>query len=166
MRTHVVTGLVFSLALLTGCGRARVTTEIRGGGAWKRTVALTGQEKKEGQMDMGGAVQDSFVLPSGEGWNSRTEKKDSDQTTIFERTLALGAQLKGDLSVKGDDGRPELVNEVPTTRLAPRRFEYRETLRWLGPPPSGIGLKPEDMAALQAVLPPALATDANARHRG
>jgi hypothetical protein len=160
MRLLVV---VFSLAVLTGCARGRVTTEIRSGGAWTRTVALTGQEKKEGGIDMGGAIEDSFVLPTGPGWKSTVSKKDADQTTTFEKTFALGAALKGDLSVKGDAGTPALVNEVSVTRLAPRRFEYRETLHWTGPPPSGMSLKPEDLAGLKTVLPKALATDENAR---
>lgn len=154
--------VVFSLALLTGCARARITTEIRSGGEWTRTVALTGQQKKDGQMDMGGSIEESFVLPSGDGWKSRTQKKDSDQTAIFEKTLAAGAQLKGDLSVK-EGGDPMLVNEVSVTRIAPRRFEYRETLRWTGPPPTGMNLKPEDLTGLKAALPRALATDENAR---
>src|SRR5258708_51607 len=91
MRSILITGMVLGLALVTGCARARVTTEIRSGGAWTRSVALTGQEKKEGQMDMGGSVEDSFVLPSGDGWKSRVEKKDTDQTTTFERSFAAGA---------------------------------------------------------------------------
>jgi len=151
-------GVIFSLALLTGCARARVTTEIRNGGAWTRTVALTGQQKK----DMGGSIEESFLLPSGEDWKSRTEKKDSDQTTTFEKTFAAGAQLKGDLSVKEGDS-PMLVNEVSVTRIAPRRFEYRETLRWTGPPPTGMNLGGEDLTDLKTALPKALATDENAR---
>lgn len=114
-------------------------------------------------MDMGGSVEDSFVLPSGDGWKSTTAKKDADQTATFEKTFALGAPLKGDLSIKGDGGTPALVNEVSVTRLAPRRFEYRETLRWTGPPPSDMSLKPENLADLKAALPKALATDENAR---
>src|SRR5579863_22379 len=102
MRSSAVTGLIFSLALLTGCARARVTTDIRSGGSWTRTVALTGQEKKEGQIDMGASLEDSFVLPSGDGWKSTTAKKDTDQTTTFEKTFAAGAPLKGDVSIKGD----------------------------------------------------------------
>jgi hypothetical protein len=47
-------------------------------------------------------------------------------------------------------------------RLTPKRFEYRETLRWDGPPPDGMKIKPEDLTALKAALPKALATDANA----
>jgi hypothetical protein len=155
-----LTGLVFWLAL-TGCARARVTTEIRSGGAWTRTVTLTGQEKKEGQM--GGSIEDSFILPSGDGWKSHTEKTDSDQTIAFERTLAAGVSLKGDVSVKGDGGTASMVNEVTVTRLTPRRSEYRETLRWTAPPPEGTSLRPEDLAQLKAALPAALATDENAR---
>ncbi len=157
------TVVVISLALLTGCARARVTTEIRSGGAWTRTVALTGQEKKEGQMDMGASLEDSFILPSGDGWKSTTSKKDADQTTTFEKTLAVGSQLKGDLSLKGEGATPALVNEVTVTRLTPRRFEYRETLRWTGPPPTDMKFKPADLAELKAALPKALATDENAR---
>ncbi len=155
--------VVFSLALLTGCARARVTTEIRGGGAWTRSVALTGQEKKEGQLDMGASIEDSFVVPSGDGWKSSTEKKDSNVTTTFVRTLAAGTPLKGDLSLKGEGGKPALVNEVSVTRLAPHRFEYRETLRWTGSATGGMTLNPQDLADLKAALPKALATDENAR---
>ena len=167
MRSLFVTGLVCSLTLLGGCARARVTTEIHSGGTWTRTVALTGQEKKEGQM--GGSIEDSFVFPSGDGWKSHTEKRDADQTITFDRTLAAGTPLKGDLSVKGDKGAVSLVNEVSLARLAPHRFEYRETLHWshsegnYGPPEESTGLKPEDLAELKAALPPALATDENAR---
>src|ERR1700676_4703576 len=158
--------VVFSLALLTGCARARVTTEIRSGGAVTRTIALTGQEKKEGQMDMGGSIEDSFVLPSGAAWKSHTKNKDADVTTTFERTLAVGLPLKDYLSIKGEGDKPTLVNEVVVTRLTPRRFEYRETLRWTGPAPKGMNLKPEDLATLKAALPKDLATDENARGIG
>lgn len=163
MRIFAVTGTILTLAMLTGCARARVTTEIKGGGAWTRTVALTGQEKKEGQMDMGGAIEDAFIVPAGDGWKSRTEKKETDMTTTFERTFAVGAPLKGDLSIKGDGGKADLVNEVTVTRVAPKRFEYRETLRWTGEAPKGMNLKEGDLAELKAVLPKDLATDENAR---
>jgi hypothetical protein len=163
MRFPLLLSLSGALALLTGCARARVTTEIKSGGAWTRTVALTGQEKKEGQMDMGGAIEDAFIVPSGGGWKSTTEKKENDMTTSFEKTLAAGTPLKADLSVKGDEGKPALVNEVTVTRLTPRRFEYRETLRWVGPPPTEMKMKPEDLAQLKSALPKDLATDENAK---
>ena len=114
-------------------------------------------------MDMGGSIEDSFVLPTGAAWKSHTEKKDADVTTTFERALAVGVPLKGDLSIKGEGDKPTLVNEVVVTRLTPRRFEYRETLRWTGPAPKGMMMKPEDLATLKALLPKDLATDENAR---
>lgn len=161
IRSIFIAAAVLLPGLLTGCARARVTTEIDSSGAWTRTVALSGQEKKEGQM--GGSIEDSFVLPAGEVWKSQTVKKDSEQTVTFERTLAAGASLKGDLSVKGDGGDLSLVNEASVTRISPRQFEYRETLRWMGPPPENVNLKPEDLAHLKAALPEDLATDENAR---
>jgi hypothetical protein len=140
-----------------------VTTEIRGDGSFTRTVALSGQEKKEGQMDMGGSIEDSFVVPSGNGWKSTTAAKDSNRTLTLEKTFTLGAPLKGDLSIRGEGDKVTLVNEVSVTRIAPRRFEYRETLRWTGPPPQDMNFKPQDLEELKAVLPKALATDENAR---
>ncbi len=164
MRTTCLSGLCFALALLTGCARSRVTTEIKSGGSWNRTVALTGQEKKEGQMDMGGSVEDAFAAPTGDGWKSHAETKDADKTMTYEKAFAVGASSTGDLSIKGDEGKVTLVNEVSVKMVAPRRYEYRETLRWTGPPAKGmLELKPEDLAEIKAALPKALATDANAR---
>src|SRR5215471_2601453 len=38
--------LLTIVMLLSGCARSQITTEIKSGGAWTRTVSLTGQEKK------------------------------------------------------------------------------------------------------------------------
>lgn len=151
-----------ALAVLTGCTRARVTTEIKSGGNFARTVALTGQEPKKDQMNMGGNIEDQFVLP-GAGWKSTKEAKDSNVITSFERVFPAGTPVKGDLTIKGDEGKSILVNEVTVTRLAPRRYEYRETLRWMGGQPDGVKFKPEDYSKMKAALPPSLATDENAR---
>ncbi len=112
MRTICSLRFVFRAVLLTGCARSRVTTEIKSGGAWNRTVALTGQEKKEGQMDMGGSVEDAFAAPTGDGWKSHAETKDADKTMTYEKVFAVGASSTGDLSIKGDEGKVTLVNEV------------------------------------------------------
>ncbi len=180
--------LAFALATLvlaTGCSRARVTTEIKAGGSWTRTVILSGQPKQEG-MQMGTSLDDAFVIPSGPAWKISEETKDSDRTVTAIRTLAAGASLKGDISLKDDVPKPPpgqepsktappkgnaplvVVNDVTVTRLGPRRFEYKETLRWVGPlsKSTGINMKPEDLAQFKAFLPPSLATDANARAIG
>jgi hypothetical protein len=159
MATSIVAVLA-AAALLTGCGRARFTTEIKPDGSWTRTAVFTGAEKKEGSMAP--PLEDSFVLPSGAAWKSHEEKKDDNRVVTFERSMAAGAVLKGDLSLKGEAGKLTLVNEAIVTRSA-NRLEYRETLHWSGPPPDSANVKPESLAQLKAALPKALATDANAR---
>jgi hypothetical protein len=153
---------VAALAALSGCGRSRITTEIKTGGAWTRTDSFTGQEKKEGQMAP--TIDDIFVIPSGAPWKSQTAKTDKDVTIVLERTLRAGDSLKGDLSIRADADKLELVNAATVRQVAPRRFEYRETLSWKAPRAAGIvGLKPEQLAQIKAALPAPLATDENAR---
>lgn len=163
MRKILVVAAIFAAALLTGCARARVTTEIRPDGSFTRTVLLTGPEKKEGQMAP--TVDDTFNFPAGPGWKVTDGKQQSDVTKTFVRTVAAGTPLKGDVSIKKDKASPapELVNEVTVTRVGPKRFEYKETLRWAGDPPKEPSLKPDDLAKIKAALPKALATDENAR---
>ena len=161
--------LVVTVVLLTACSRARVTTEVRSGGAFTRAVSLTGQDKedkKDAQASgsLGDAIEDVFVLPAGEEWKTHTEKAEANLTKTFERTFASGAMVKGDLTIKGVQNSVLLVNDVVVKRLAPNRYEYRETLRWTGPPQDDMTqMKTEDLTKLKAALPPALATDENAR---
>ncbi len=165
MRILVTSCGLAALALLSGCARSRITTDIRANGSWARTVALTGQEKKE-ETQMAPALEDVFVIPSGAGWKSHEVKKNGDRTLILERVMAAGATLKGDLTLKDDEkGKLKLVNEATVTRVGPRRFEYRETLHWSGEPLKNFGgnVKPEDIAEIRASLPKPLATEDNAR---
>lgn len=163
MRKILCFAALLAIALLAGCARARVTTEIRPDGSFSRTVLLSGPEKKEGQMAP--SIDDTFVFPAGAAWKVTDGKQQGDVTRTFTRTIAAGASLQGDLSVRGDKASPtpKLVNEVTVTRLGPKRFEYKETLRWTGAPPKDSATKPEDLAAIKAALPKPLATDANAR---
>jgi hypothetical protein len=164
MRTRTLLAVVLFAALLSGCSRARITTEIKPDGAWTRTVTLTGQQKKDG-MQMGGTLEEIFALPTGSEWKSREETKGEERSLIFVRNAAAGATVKGDLSIKGEGaGKLDLVNEATVARQAPRRFEYRETLRWTGDTTGKPStLKPDDITAIRALLPKDLATEANAR---
>lgn len=154
---------VAALAFLSGCARSRITTEIKSGGAWTRTDSFTGQEKKEGQMTP--SIDEIFLIPSGAQWKSQTVKTDKDSTITLQQTLHAGAELKGDLSIRADADKLQLVNDVTVRRLAPRRFEYREILSWKAPKAAGdIGvIKPEELEQIRTDLPKPLDTDANAR---
>ncbi|MEO8027662.1 MAG: hypothetical protein ABI823_14365 [Bryobacteraceae bacterium] len=169
MRLLTISAVCSALLLSSACSRAKVTTEVKANGGWTRTVALTGGEKKEG-MESGSALEDTFVVPTGPEWKSKEEKKDSDRTITLDRTLAVGASIKGDVTLRSGDkenpGKTLFSNEATVTRLAPRRFEYKETLRWTGPPSTGFGMKDEDLAQIKQGLPKALATDENARALG
>ncbi len=163
MRYAFIALCLAALAALTGCARSRITTEIKAGGVWTRTDSFTGQEKKEGQMTP--SVDEVFLLPSGAGWKSHTVKTDKDSTIVAERILRAGDDLKGDLSIKADADKLQLVNDVTVRRLAPHRFEYRETLTWKAPKtPGDIGtIKPEELEQIRTALPKPLDTEANAR---
>ena len=104
MRLLTTPILFLALTLLGGCARSTITTEIKSGGAWTRSVALTGQQKQEGGMDMGTALEDTFNLPSGNGWKSTEKKKDSDRTMTFERFHG-GQLFERRLSIRARMGR-------------------------------------------------------------
>ncbi|HLK19341.1 MAG TPA: hypothetical protein VKT81_10300 [Bryobacteraceae bacterium] len=163
MRIVALCGGLLAAILASGCSHARVITTIKADGSWTRSVSLIGQEKKDAQMTP--TLEDTFVLPSGAAWKSHEEKKNDERTLTFERTLAAGAALDGDLSIKGGaDGKLNLVNHATVTRLAGNRFEYKETLHWKGDPAKILGkIKPEDLAKIKSKLPPELATDSNAQ---
>src|SRR5208283_3784440 len=152
-----------TLVILSGCARARITTEIKSGGAWTRTDSFTGQEKKEGQtqVQMNPAIDEVFLLPSGSDWKSHTAKTDKDSTRVLERTLRPGDSLKGDLSIRADGEKLQLVNEVTVRRVGPQRFEYRETLSWKAPRVNTGNIKPMPLEGIKAALPQELATEAN-----
>lgn len=160
MRTRNL--VIVTLTLLCGCSRARITTEIKPDGSWVRTLALSGQVKKEGMQTP--TLEDTFVIPTGHGWKSRQENSGQDHSVILERLLAAGETIEDDLSIKGGEpGKLILANKVTVSRLGPRRFEYRETLRWKGAPPEGFNFTPEQTSHIVAALPKPLATEANAR---
>lgn len=155
--------VVMAVVLVSGCARARITTEIKPDGSWKRTVAFTGPKAQEGMQAP--TLESTFLIPSGTPWKSSQEtEKSGELWSIAERTFAAGDSTEGDLSIKGaDPSKPRLVNKAIVSRLAPHRFEYRETLDWKGEPPDTLNPTPDQIAAFEACLPKPLATEANAR---
>jgi hypothetical protein len=164
MRSLATLTALAAAILLSACARARVTTHIQSDGSWTRTIALSGQQKREG-VETRPTLEDTFVIPSGPGWKSSEEMKDNNRSVTLERTLPAGSTLDGDLSIKSSDpGKLRLVNHVTIKAAGPHRLEYRETLHWTGEPNKFLGdIHPQDLAQLKSHLPKALATDANAR---
>jgi hypothetical protein len=173
---------VMCMAFLTACTRARVTTELHTDGSFTRTVVLTGQPKQEGGMQMP-TLEDTFVFPAGAGWKllddskktsavsavqvttSGSDPKQNDITKSFERLFAAGTSAKGDLSIKADKTgkKLQLVNEATVTQIGPNRYEYKETLRWVGDAPPQSEPAKEQLEQIKALLPKELATEANVR---
>ena len=164
MPPFVTSILLAAALLLSACARARVTTQIRSDGSWTRTVALTGQQKKDG-LQVTPTLEDTFVIPAGDGWKSTEETKDNNRMLTLERSLPVGATLQGDVSIKSSEpGKLRLLNHVAVKAAGPHQLEYRETLHWTGPPSKLLGdIRPEDLARLKSHLPQSLATDVNAR---
>src|ERR1700735_4742553 len=111
----VLTSILLGAALLlSACTHVRVTTRIRSDGSWTRTLALSGQQK--GAIQPMPTLEDTFVVPSGDGWKSSEESKDNNHTLTLERTLASGATLQGDISIKASNasepGKLRLGNTV------------------------------------------------------
>ena len=118
------------LAILGGCARSFSETAVADDGSWNRTVKFT--IAKEAQM--GGEppkFEDTFVLPAA-GWKVvKTTDKDN-QIFTATRAAKLGEVISKDIQIKNKKGII-CVNEVKVTELAPGKFEYLETIRYIGP---------------------------------
>lgn len=117
------------LLAVGGCARSASETAVASDGSWTRTVKFT--IPKEGQM--GGEppkFEDTFVLPSA-GWTvTRTTDKDN-QIFTATRAAKLGELIAKDVQVKNKKGLV-CVNEVKVTQLSEGKFEYLETIRYVG----------------------------------
>lgn len=122
--------LALTVLLLTGCARTATETVVSDNGDWTRTVKL--YLPKEGQM--GGkppTFEESFVLPMAPTWKvSRTVEKDN-QVFTATRTCKLGESISRDIQVKEKD-KVVCVNEVTVSQIAPGKYEYKETIRYIG----------------------------------
>ena len=94
MRYFLLPLLIATLVILSGCARARITTEIKSGGAWTRTDSFTGQEKKEGQQSnlMKDSRQD---LPFVRAAKSGGWRKDLPETQVARIESAWGDIMVG-----------------------------------------------------------------------
>lgn len=127
--TLVRFALLLAVVVSVGCARTSASTEVKEDGSWTRTVKLIIQ--KEDMMGQPSKFEDTFVLPTGAGWKtSRTVEKDNAVYTAI-REAKLGETISKDIQIV-EKGKVVAVNEVKVTQVAPGRFEYLETLTYLG----------------------------------
>lgn len=125
--------LALSVLFTVGCGRAVIVTEVRPGGSFTRELTFHGA--KPGGL--GDVIKDVFVTPTGAGWTAQeVQNADVDETELVaRRTFAAGEATAGDLVVLGGPKAnpvPWLRSEATVRKIGARRYEYTETLHWLG----------------------------------
>lgn len=150
---------------LTGCARGVATTTVHADGSWVRSVTFHGSKPDKDGNTMGTKIEDAFLIPKGEGWTITRQTKDEEMIVTAERTLKPGETLHGDLTVQGSKKQADTatVNDVTVQALSPGVFKYTETLHWKGAFPKALIPDAKSIAAFKSALPPALASDANAR---
>ena len=187
-KSLVFTALFCLLGLMTGCGRAVISTEIQSDGTWKRVVKLYGVAP-DGTPLGGGAggvmtLDKTFLLPSGAGWKTtrKIEKSEAkakngaenpfdgkSEVYTAERTLNAGASLDHDVAIKSGDANvtaPVEVNTVSVKRLSPTRLEYVEVIKWKGGKPTAANFAEmpitdkRSLDSLKLLLPANLQTPA------
>ncbi len=142
--------IVVAVAALSGCMRTNTETVVAEDGAWTRTVKFTIPKE-----DMTGepAKFDKFVeLPKAPEWETSqvTEK----ENLVFKavRKAKLGDTLKDDLKIKQKD-KVVLSNTVTVRDLGNGRFEYIETINYIGDKTTGMqGSRDELHAMLKECL--------------
>ncbi len=151
--------------LLGGCARGVATTTVRPNGSWTRKVTFHGSKPEKDGSAMGTTISEAFVLPTGAGWKVTHEDTKDEAVVVAERALEPGETLRGDITVKGGKKQPmpTAVNEVTVQKTAPGVFKYTETIHWKGPVPKSLTPDADMIVAFKKALPPALATEANAR---
>lgn len=146
------------LALVGGCVRTNTDTVVTEDGSWTRTVKYTIQ--KEDMMGKPNTFDQFIALPTGTEWKTSqaTEKENLVFTAV--RQAKLGDTITNDLQIK-QKGKPILANTVTVRDLGNGRYEYLETIQYVGeakpdlPSPEG-----ELMAMLRESLVGIEVTDA------
>lgn len=147
--------LFVPLLLAIGCARTSSSTEVSADGSWKRTVKFT-VAKQEGMQSPGADVL--FDLPKGAGWTSKKNEKKDETEWVFTRTCKVDEVISKDISIRETDkeGKSQgmmLVNEVTVKQVAPNRFKYRETYRWVGKAKEAMDKKAEEALKLDETIP-------------
>ncbi|MEQ1934807.1 MAG: hypothetical protein ABL962_13180 [Fimbriimonadaceae bacterium] len=117
------------LLVLTGCVRTNSLTEVNPDGSWKRTVKFILAKNSMSEKDP--TIAEVAMPPTGPGWKATSSKKDDEFTFTYTRDVKLDEVITKDIALIDKDGLT-LVNEVTVKQIAPNRFKYRETFKWVG----------------------------------
>ncbi len=147
--------LLLPLIITIGCARTSSSTEVNADGSWKRTVKFT-VAKQEGMQSPGADVL--FDLPKGDAWTSKKNEKKDETEWVFTRTCKVDELINKDIAIRepekeGKPGGMMMVNEVTVKQIAPNRFKYRETFRWVGKQKEGADKKAAEAMKLKEILP-------------
>ncbi|MEQ8762751.1 MAG: hypothetical protein RL885_02410 [Planctomycetota bacterium] len=127
------------LWLCAGCGNFGAVTEIHPDGSWTRESRYSTSDELSGptesfEVTIREDLEDYFDFTGVEKWEKDARNELGGGVLIMSRRAQPGETLS-DFALKGEDGKVIARNEVTVTRLSEKRFEYKETLRWVGPIP-------------------------------
>lgn len=138
-------GLLLPLAAviaLTGCMRANTMTTVSEDGAWSRTVKFT--IPKQDMMGKPGKFEDFVFLPSGADWKTGQTTEKENLVFTATRQAKLGDQILDDLRLK-QKGKAVLSNTVTVRDLGNGRYEYLETIKYIGEQKPGMDQSREEL---------------------
>lgn len=138
-------GLLLPLAAviaLTGCMRANTMTIVAEDGAWSRTVKFT--IPKQDMMGKPGKFEDFVFLPSGADWKTSQVTEKDNLVFTATRQAKLGDQILDDLRLK-EKGKAVLTNSVTVRDLGNGRYEYLETIKYVGEQKPGMDQSREEL---------------------
>lgn len=151
-----------SLALLAGCGRVTVSTNIHADGSFDRTVvyAVKDLDGLAGGMPTGSNQQmpKPFVTPKAStGVTVTTSKLNDENLTTVKRSLEAGSKPLNDIALLAQTAmsneKPVATSSVEVKPLGDGKFEYLETIHYSGKNPIDSQLPPEFRLQVKKALP-------------
>lgn len=127
--------LTVAAIALTGCMRANTETTISDNGAWTRTVKFV--IPKEDMMGKPATFDAVVDLPKGPEWQTNQVTEKENLVFTGTRKANLGETITDDLRIKQKE-KPALSNTVTVRDLGNGRFEYIETITYIGEKTTGM----------------------------
>lgn len=127
--------LVAVVALISGCMRTNTETVVAEDGAWTRTVKFT--IPKEDMMGEPAKFDKLIELPKAPEWETSQATEKENLVFTGTRKANLGETITDDLRIKQKE-KVALSNTVTVRDLGNGRFEYIETITYIGEKTTGM----------------------------